>query len=322
MCHIISNLTYIVRQDTLGLKGPKREAMYQLPTEQKQYLFRQHRAASMSKGTTVKRPINHAAQSSTYSPASAIGTAARIAPQSTGDSGIWKRFSISGWGAVTTSPSTSPRASAEFVSSSTKADSPDIPIVASPIQPQTTGGLWSSWWASSGGDKAAASSDKTQQKDLAKNPGWYVDGIRRGKSTDMKLVKHLISLRVHLSTADLVWIEEFVSSAKGMESLGTLLAGLVAKNGQRKKLQNVEETVLLEVIKCVRVLLNTDVGNPFSIWDWRAHLYIAAGIPIWSFQSYIGYTSGLLVARIFNEAQGTHFRRACCHLLCVTDGRS
>lgn len=76
----------------------------------------------------------------------------------------------------------------------------------------------------------------------------------------MKLVKHLISLRVHLSTADLAWIQEFVSEAKGVDSLGDLLASLVAKNGKRKKLQNVEETVLLEVIKCVRVLLNTDVS--------------------------------------------------------------
>ena len=235
--------------------------MYQLPAEQKQYLFKQHRAASMSKGSTVKKQVNHAAQASTYSPASASGVLPRITTQLTGDSGILRRFSIVRWGASTsTSPSNSPRASADF-----SAAQSDIPTDASPIQPQTTGGLWSSWWSSSGGEKGASPSDKGQPKELSKTPEWYVDGIRRGKSNDIKLVKHLISLRVHLSTAELAWIEEFVADAKGMDALGTLLSTLVAKDGKRKKLQNVEETVLLEVIKCIRVLLNTDVRHSVAL---------------------------------------------------------
>ncbi|KAJ3532310.1 hypothetical protein NM688_g7443 [Phlebia brevispora] len=245
--------------DSLGLKGPKRDAMYQLPLEQKQYLFRQHRAASMSRGTTVKRQINHAAQASTYSPASASGILPRVAPQLTGDSGILRRFSIVGW-ASSTSPASSPRASADL-----DAAQQDAPSEPAPIQPQTTGGLWSSWWNSSGGEKGAASGEKSQSSELSKSPQWYVDGIRRGKTSDIKLVKHLISLRVHLSTADLAWIEDFVMSAKGMDSLGQLLSSLVAKDGKRKKLQNVEETVLLEVIKCIRVLLNTDPGFKYGV---------------------------------------------------------
>lgn len=249
-------------KDSLGLKGSKRDAMYQLPAEQKQYLFRQHRAASMSKGTTTKRQVNHAAQASTYSPASASGIIPRIAPQLTGDSGILRRFSIAGWGASSSSPTNSPRNSSDFESAQRNADTSDRPSETSPLQSQSTGGLWSSWWNSSGGEKGATSGDKGQLKELEKTPEWYVNGIRRGKASDMKLVKHLISLRVHLSTADLVWIEEFVTGAKGMEALGDLLASLVAKDGKRKKLQNVEETVLLEVIKCIRVLLNTDV-SPF-----------------------------------------------------------
>lgn len=211
----------------------------------------------MSKGTTTKRQINHAAQASTYSPASAPG----IIPQLTGDTGILRRFSIAGWVAGTsTSPSNSPRSSAQFGSPQVSAEASASPPETSPIQPQSTGGLWSSWWNSSGGDKEVVSGNKTQEKE-EKSPSWYVDGIRRGRTADMKLVKHLISLRVHLSTADLAWIQEFVSEAKGVDSLGDLLASLVAKNGKRKKLQNVEETVLLEVIKCVRVLLNTDVSR-------------------------------------------------------------
>lgn len=75
----------------------------------------------------------------------------------------------------------------------------------------------------------------------------------------MKLVKHLISLRVHLSTAQLVWIEEFLRDEKGMDALGTLLAGLVGKGGKRRALTDNEESVLLELVKSLRVLLNTEV---------------------------------------------------------------
>lgn len=124
------------------------------------------------------------------------------------------------------------------------------------LQPQSTGGLWSSWWASSGGDKP---STPPSNKDIINSAKWYVDGIRTGRATDSKLAKHLISLRVHLSTAKLIWIEEFLTEEQGMDAIGALLANLVGKGGKRKKLADVEATVLLEVIKCLRVLLNTEV---------------------------------------------------------------
>jgi diaphanous 1 len=76
----------------------------------------------------------------------------------------------------------------------------------------------------------------------------------------MRLAKHLISLRVHLSTVKLAWIECFVGEQSGMDALGTLLIGLVGK-GDTRKLTDTEETVLLEVVRCQRVLLNTEVSN-------------------------------------------------------------
>jgi diaphanous 1 len=79
------------------------------------------------------------------------------------------------------------------------------------------------------------------------------------KTTDVKLVKHLISLRVHLSTANLIWIEQFVVDQRGLDTLGGLLGGLVGKGGKRKTLTEVESSNLLEIIKCLRVLLNTEV---------------------------------------------------------------
>lgn len=232
--------------------------MYKLPQQQRQYLTKQHRdsrASSMSKATSSQRITSHAAQASTYSPAS--GSDYRIVSQLTGDSGIMKRFSILGWGA-TTPPGHSPRTSVDVDAAARDGSTaPGKATDPAPVQAQTTGGLWSSWWSSSGGEKGTVTGDK---KEVSKTPRWYVDGIRSGKSTDIKLVKHLISLRVHLSTAELVWIEEFVMDCKGMDALSQVLSGLVAKGGKRKKLQNVEESVLLEVIKCIRVLLNTDVS--------------------------------------------------------------
>jgi diaphanous 1 len=127
-----------------------------------------------------------------------------------------------------------------------------------PLQPQNTGG-WSSWWISSGGDKSNLSN-----KDAANAAKWYVDGIRSGNATSPKLVKHLISLRVHLSTAKPAWIEGFICEDRGFDALSELLASLVGKGGKKKALNDVQSSVLLEAIKCLRVLLNTEVGRNSS----------------------------------------------------------
>ncbi|KAJ3004363.1 hypothetical protein NUW54_g4848 [Trametes sanguinea] len=253
--------------DDLGLKGPKREAMYRLPGEQKRYLLQQNQVSrastlSRSSGTKVNRSP---ATPSTYGPASAAAMLPRLVPQLTGDS-IMKRFSIAGWSAGTSSPSSgppdSPRSSVDLGSrrrdSMVSVKSPTEKAADTPaLQPQSTGGLWSSWWMSSGGDKGAGG-DKS--KEAEKTAAWYAAGIRNGRSTDTKLVKHLISLRVHLSTANLAWIEEFVTTESGMNVLSDLLARLVSKGGKRKKITEIEDTVLLETIKCLRALLNTEPG--------------------------------------------------------------
>ncbi|CDO73783.1 hypothetical protein BN946_scf185015.g111 [Trametes cinnabarina] len=254
--------------DDLGLKGPKREAMYGLPPEQKRYLLQQNQVSrastlSRSSGAKVNKPP---ATPSTYGPASAAAMLPRLMPQLTGDSGIMKRFSIAGWSAGTSSPSSgppdSPRSSVDLGSkrrdSMVSVKSLTEKAAETPaLQPQSTGGLWSSWWMSSGGDKGPGG-DKT--KEAEKTAAWYAAGIRNGRATDTKLVKHLISLRVHLSTANLAWIEEFVTTESGMNTLSDLLARLVSKGGKRRKLTEIEDTVLLETIKCLRALLNTEPG--------------------------------------------------------------
>ena len=234
--------------------------MYRLPPEQKRYLLQQNQASRA--GTMTRAAAARVSKpSGTYGPASAAGMLPRLVPQLTGDSGIMKRFSIAGWGASSNEESpASPRASVYH--SPSRRDSV-VSVRSSPerekmtdspaLQPQATGGLWSSWWASSGG------SNGVQAKETEKTASWYAAGIRNGRTTDTKLVKHLISLRVHLSTANLAWIEDFVTTESGMNILSDLLARLVSKGGKRKKLSEVEDTVLLEVIKCLRALLNTEV---------------------------------------------------------------
>jgi diaphanous 1 len=184
-------------------------------------------------------------------------------PQLTGGGGFIKRFSITGWGAAAQPIVSDDTERSEFdiggssPRSQARAQVEGVAETMAPLQPQGTGGLWSSWWTSSGG----AGGDKGLDKDTSKSAKWYVQGIRGAKMADSKLVKHLISLRVHLSTAKLVWIEEFLVEAKGMDALATLLASLVGKGDKRKKFTDVESTLLLEVIRCLRVLLNTKASK-------------------------------------------------------------
>lgn len=235
--------------------------MRHLPLDRKKYLLRQNRQfGSMSKALARQSSVLDTQQPATIGPSSSSAILPRLIPQLTGN-GLMGRISV--WGGSSASTPSTPTAESEQPVSLDAATTTNKPTTVrgrksvdgadtdiSPLQPQTTGGLWSSWWTSSGG-----ATDKTQKQ----TPKWYIDGLKGGRSVDMRLVKHLISLRVHLSTASLTWIEEFVQERKGIDILGTLLAGLVGKSGKRKALTEVESTVLFELIKCLRVLLNTEV---------------------------------------------------------------
>lgn len=96
--------------------------------------------------------------------------------------------------------------------------------------------------------------------DGSKTAKSYVERLQSPKAMDKKLASHLISLRVHLSTAKVAWIEEFITAEKGLIALGGLLTTLVGKGGKRRLLNEAENTVLAEVIKCFRALLNTEVS--------------------------------------------------------------
>lgn len=240
--------------------------MRKLSTERKRYLLHQNRQlknASVSSltwskaGTPPKQVTQYAAS---YGPSSGGQLLSKQAATSP-DTGFFKKFSISSWtSSRPTTPVQAPepvRSSREFNDGSVRRISrPDLEDVE-PLQPQNTGSsMWSGWWASSGGEKRPKLTEKPNGTE-ERGQAWYVDGIRTGKPSEMKTAKHLISLRVQLSTAKLSWIEDFVDDHHGLDALAASLAGLVAKGGKRKQLSEIEETVVLETVKCLRVLLNT-----------------------------------------------------------------
>jgi diaphanous 1 len=147
-------------------------------------------------------------------------TATPLSPQSTG--GLMKRFSL--WGTAT-SPSMLP-----VTPATPTVESKETPTEAFPIFPQLTGSLWGNWWASS---PREPDKPKDEDRNKSKSSEWFVNGIRNGKTTDTRLAKHLISLRVHLSTAKVTWVERFLEGDRGMDALSDLLESLVRRSGPR-----------------------------------------------------------------------------------------
>lgn len=239
--------------NNLGLKKDKRTEMLTMSPERKRTILSQHKV--MKAGTTGS--IRGPAHVQSYGPSSAAGIMPRIVPQLTGD-GLMKRFSI--WGAAPAAPpvvSEESHTSGEF-DKGRKGSIDKIAEEPKPVLPQSTGGRWSSWWSLSSGDRGGVGDSRAPEN----SPKWYVDGLKSWKTTDIKLLKHIISLRVHLRNASMAWVEEFLSDEKGLDSLTVMLAGLVGKGGKRKNLTEIETNCLLEIVKCFKVFLNA--GNDKS----------------------------------------------------------
>lgn len=231
--------------DDIGLKDDKREAMRSMPLERKQYLLMQSKQSRSTIGTSSQSQRQGSNQGSD-------STQSAITPISPQVTGILRRFSL--WGAPSGSPT---------VSSPAPEPESREPVQESlPIVPQITGSLWGNWWL---GSPRETETPREGDRTKPNSTEWYVDGIRNGKTTDTRLAKHLISLRVHLSTAKVAWIERFLGEEKGMDALAALLQSLIDKGGKGRKLSDTEGIILLEVIKCLRVLLNTAPGYPYVI---------------------------------------------------------
>lgn len=183
-------------QNELGLKGPQRTAMQDLPVARKRYLLKQHIQMRSSSSIAAMAP-QQPQYSASYGPASASALLPRLVPQLTGDSGMFKRFSIvGGWGAASTPATSSPLAAHsedhQFPSPSgstgtmrggrpmspvERATSPPPMIEAQPLVPQTTGGLWSGWFMSS---KPKVAEKPASDKSKGQTPELYVESLKLG----------------------------------------------------------------------------------------------------------------------------------------------
>jgi len=150
--------------------------MQELPPDRKLYLMAQNRQMqSHNKLPQTPIPPNKFVS---YGPSSTRSLLPKLVPQLTGGpDSVMKRFSISsftGWGAGSSNDEeefrdTNPEGSTSRPSSSSNA-------VLEPVAPQTTGGLFGSWWNRSSSAQPLRS-DLTGRPETSQDPGWYISEI-------------------------------------------------------------------------------------------------------------------------------------------------
>lgn len=231
--------------------------MHSLPPEKKRQLIEQVR--DKSDKVASASPLASPTSSATYGLSSGSALLPRLVPQLSGDSSFFKRISpFPTWGSTTSPPplSVNPkrRSGGEFATGHRlPISSEKMEEDVQSVQPQATGSMFSTWWTALGGEAATDNEHSSSART-------YVDGIRKSRDADSKLAKHLISLRVNLSTAKLPWIETFIAE-EGIIAISGLLSSLVGKGRKRRAVTDSENSVLLEVIRSLRVLLNTEVRH-------------------------------------------------------------
>ncbi|SNX82525.1 related to Diaphanous protein homolog 1 [Melanopsichium pennsylvanicum] len=290
----------------LGIKGTSRSAMLALPEDRKRFLISQNEAAKTSTPSKPRvsvvqpgdKPVSPTLSStsetmgrSSVIPAgwsnrfsfSSIATWAINDTHGPGpgsakdaDEASSPRASMSGdvssQGSGSTRPTTglSDTGSLETLESKARSGEHGNTIKANHTGSSAgvTASLWSSWW--SGGSIIAGSSGSNDQG--AGNEGnaamGHVAKLKEGKLSRKDLFKHLLSLRVTLSSAKLSWIDSFLH-CDGLGALEQIMQqetdGIVngpnseqqAKQAERKEMS---DAILLEAIKCLRTLMNIELG--------------------------------------------------------------
>ena len=182
----------------------------------------------------------------------------KLLAQTTGESTIstpsqdtWgARFGLGAWAGGT--PTRSPQVDQGSIRS---VDGVSLSGSVKPLEKQVTGGLWS-WWTGNGPEEGSAEA--------------YIEGLRaecvpilgQGRSElitsrrPTSLLKHLISLRVTLSTAPMEFIIDFLD-ARGLDKLEAIMIKLAPI---RKDEGDMNEQIVGEVLKCLRILMNIDVS--------------------------------------------------------------
>lgn len=231
-------LTAKLTQDELGMKPGARTAMRQMPVEGKRKLLATHRptASPLRPSKTGPDPSNE------------VGALAGL-----------KRFSLAsvGWnvGSLDDPPPQPNLPSRPSTMYNAAPTSPALPAAPQPPQhvsaPSSTATetpqSWTSWWSAASNPTGVAQVSE-QAKDT---PQFYVDQLRsvcvwaleysllrwltlahaptNSKISQRSLVKHLIALRVRLSTAKLSWTQEFLGPVGGLDALEGLLGKITLK---------------------------------------------------------------------------------------------
>lgn len=281
--------------DDLGIKGTSRTAMLALPEDRKRFLINQNESARLS---TPTKPRGSISQQSDKADSSNTGGFVDTLSRASAIAGGWSnRFSISSF----TGPTDPNHANAELEedsapsprrrfsgsgnhdSSSRGSGSTRPTTVLSDngslgsVEARQTGydegtlklshtgssagaatTLWNSWW---GGGSSIAQTSISDSDSADK----YAAKLRDNKLSRKNLVKHLLSLRVTLSSAKLSWIGSFLQ-ASGLDAIecimqqeveGFIGGREITKSTERKEMS---DTILLEAVKCLRTLMNTELG--------------------------------------------------------------
>ncbi|TKY84985.1 hypothetical protein EX895_006065 [Sporisorium graminicola] len=129
-----------------------------------------------------------------------------------------------------------------------------------------TATLWSNWWG--GGSVIAGSSGHDQGIGDEKHVAMiHVTKLKDGKLSRKDLFRHLLSLRVTLSSAKLSWIDSFLYC----DGLGALehimqqetdgiISGHNSSRSRHVERKDMSDAILLEAVKCLRTLMNVELG--------------------------------------------------------------
>lgn len=226
----------------LGIKGPQADSMRLLSGDRKSYLLSQHRASSV----TPLRPQQ-------------TGPTSR----STASSGIWdlRRFSLASMftgqtedgSSSITDASTRPGSAMDGTGVSGHSPSSSIATASgyAGLPTASTVSSWTAWLSPSSNDNYdPAPADSAADE---------VTALSNAKAGSQHLARRLVSLRVRLSTDRIQWSDSFVKNG-GLQALHRCLQG-ANKRAQSGKSNEYDEAALMDSIRSMRALLNTQVGN-------------------------------------------------------------
>lgn len=240
--------------------------MRHLPLDRQQFLIRQQREATRP-ASGSPAPLRHSRTGPAHEPETGVGALRRLS--------MAVGWSVADHEPVKPAPASRAVSTYGALGGGTGAGLAQPAMVPSPTGDATS---WASWWTGASNATGTAQAVGEQAKDT---PAFYVVQIKSTKVSVRSLVKHLIALRVRLSTAPFQWVEEFVGAAQGLDALEALLSRVTfARINHADGQSDEDETLQAECVKCLRVLMNTDVG--FEQVVRHPHLITCVAYCLWT----------------------------------------